>query len=110
MAYTPTTKSYGELPETIENPQICYPLSQANVPETAKEVLVYLWATTKGDDAFHRYYYTIETTDGVQSYSQYMNIAASKDVSLNSANLWLPVFKNSGMCLLGVTARVKRGD
>ena len=102
MAYTPTQKDYGELPETIDAPQKRYPISESNVPETAKEVLVYLWATTKGDSEFHRYYYSIETTDGTQSYSQYMNIAASQSVSLNSANLWLPVFGKSGRCLLDV--------
>ena len=99
MAYTafPENKLhyYGELPDTSGNSNR-YELSKSNVPDTAKEILVYLWATTKGDEAFHRYYYRIQTTDGKQLYNQYMNVAASKDVSLNSANLWLPVFKGHG--------------
>ncbi|CAB4026091.1 Hypothetical predicted protein [Paramuricea clavata] len=99
MAYTafPENKLhyYGELPDTSGNSNR-YELSKSNVPDTAKEILVYLWATTKGDEAFHRYYYRIQTTDGIQLYNQYMNVAASKDVSLNSANLWLPVFKGHG--------------
>ena len=93
MAYSPLVKSYGELPDMAGDANI-YELKNANVPETAKEVLVYLWATTKGDEAFHRYYYQIETKDDKKSYRQYMNVAASQDVSLNSANIWLPVFKD----------------
>ena len=99
MAYTPFAEDklhyYGELPDESGN-SCYYALSKSNVPDTAKEILVYLWATTKGEEAFHRYYYRIQTTDGKQFYNQYMNVAASKDVSLNSANLWLPVFKGFG--------------
>ena len=99
MAYTPIPEDklydYGELPE-LSGDSTIYELSKSNIPSSAKEVLVYLWATTKGDEEFHRYYYQIYTKDGKQLYSQYMNVAGSKDVSLNSANLWLPVFSGNG--------------
>jgi hypothetical protein len=104
MAYTPFPSDnlyyYGELPGT-SNISTTYDISKSDVPEEAKEVLVYLWATTKGDDTFHRYYYLIETKDSTgRTYHQYMNAAASPDVSLNSANLWLPVFEGFGRCML----------
>jgi hypothetical protein len=104
MAYTPIPSDnmyyYGELPGTSGH-TFTYDISKSNVPSTAKEVLVYVWATTKGDDNFHRYYYRIETTDSTpRAYHQYMNAAASLDVSLNSANLWLPVFEGFGRCML----------
>ena len=99
MAYNPIPEDklhyYGELPDSSGD-SCEYDISKSNIPDTAKEVLVYLWATTKGDEEFHRYYYRIQTTDGAKKYNQYMNVAASKDVSLNSANLWLPVFKGYG--------------
>ena len=99
MAYIPIPEEklyyYGELPGTSGD-KSTYELSKSNIPDSAKEVLVYLWATTKGDEAFHRYYYRIQTKDGKVLYNQYMNVAASTDVSLNSANLWLPVFKGYG--------------
>ena len=94
MAYIPIPEDqlyyYGELPDTSGGSAL-FDLTKSNIPSTAQEVLVYLWATTKGDEEFHRFYYKIHTTDGKQLYIQYMNVAASKDVSLNSANLWLPV-------------------
>ena len=105
MAYTPFPEEklyyYGVLPDASgDSNTVRYDISKSNVPDTAKEILVYLWATTQGDEAFHRYYYRIQTEDGQKFYNQYMNVAASQDVSLNSANLWLPVFKGYGRCML----------
>ena len=99
MAYNPIPEEnlhyYGELPEESGSSK-SYEISLSGIPSKAKEILVYIWATTKGDEDFHRYYYRIHTTDGTNKYNQYMNVAASRDVSLNSANLWLPVFPRYG--------------
>ncbi|CAB4037418.1 Hypothetical predicted protein [Paramuricea clavata] len=94
MAYTPIECYLGDLPDTSGS--CCakeYGLP-GDVAVTAKEILVYLWVTTKGDEQFHRYYYQIETSDGKHSYPQFMNVAATEDIVLNSSNLWLPVFKD----------------
>ena len=90
MAYTPVQDYLGDLPgtsgEVIEYKLPC------SIPITAKEILVYTWVTTKGDEAFHRYYYQIETVDkSCRAYPQYMNVAATQDIVLNSSNLWMPV-------------------
>ena len=93
MAYTPVQVYLGDLPEAsgadnAKEYSLC-----SHIPGTAKEILVYAWVTTKGDEKFHRYYYQIETFDNCQrQYPQYMNVAATHDVVLNSSNLWMPVF------------------
>ena len=67
-----------------------------NIPETAKEILVFTWVTTRGDEAFHRYYYQLETFDtSLRTYPQYMNVAATENIVLNSENLWMPVSAKS---------------
>ena len=89
-AYVPVEICLGALPEFHEEPKV-YDLT--GVPGGAKEMLVYTFVTVKGEeDNFQRGYYEISTADGSIQYTQYMNVAAGKDiVVLNSANLWLPM-------------------
>ena len=97
MAYTPVQVYLGDLPG-ISGEVIEYNLP-ISISETVKEILVYTWVTTKGDEAFHRYYYQIETVDGsLRAYPQYMNVAATQDIVLNSSNLWMP-FSAQSKCL-----------
>ena len=96
MAYTPVQEYLGALPDTSgEVVEHSMPIS---IPKTAKEILVYTWVTTRGDEAFHRYYYQIETVDTSRAYPQYMNVAATQNIVLNSQNLWMPV-SNPSKCL-----------
>jgi hypothetical protein len=69
------------------------------VPDGAKEVLVYLFFSTRDstlpDTA--RSYYEIYTKNNdifdAPKYKQYMNVIFTKnDYVMNSANLWLPLF------------------
>ena len=97
MAYTPVEVYLGDLPDASgsDNANV-YNLDPQKISATAGEILVYAWVTTQGDEAFHRYYYEIETFDNSgRSYPQYMNVAATQDVVLNSSNMWMPVFPSA---------------
>ena len=63
------------------------------VPSTAKEILVYLYITSKTADRIHkRAVYEIYTEDSGTKYTQLMNAAfPENDYVMNSANLWLPL-------------------
>ena len=105
MAYTPVEIYIGDLPGTSGPDNAAEYSLPTGVPATAKEILVYAWVTTKGDETFHRYYYQIETSDHLgQPYPQFMNVAATKDIVLNSSNLWLPLFQTQSKCLTFLTA------
>ena len=80
MAYTPLQRSYGELPESSEdgsNTIICK-VKDAGVPDDAKEVLVFLFATTKGAEEFHRLFYQVETTDGLNHILNWWTLLQAK--------------------------------
>ena len=64
MAYTPVEVYLGDLPDASgsDNANV-YNLDPQKISATAGEILVYAWVTTQGDEAFHRYYYEIETFD-----------------------------------------------
>ena len=90
MAYKPVQEFLGPLPDM--SGEVVEHSMPVSIPKAAEEILVYAWVTTKGDEAFHRYYYQIETVDkSLRAYPQYMNVAATEDIVLNSSNLWMPV-------------------
>lgn len=91
--WVPVTVQIGKLPETVTEEPVVLSLDNA-VPNGAEEVLIYTYITSKGepDDEFHRYYYTIYTSQDGKDYSQYMNIVTGPDMNvINSANLWFPI-------------------
>ena len=79
----------GSLPEVPST--LTYNLT-TNINPTASQVLVYIYITTHNIGPYQRGYYVISTKkDGVK-YEQFMNIATGfPSVTINSANLWLPV-------------------
>ena len=80
-----------ELPHSTTD--LSYPLPDA-LPSDTSEILLYLFVTAKASQFPYRGYYEIYTKDeNGTKYSQYMNVAfALDDYTLNSANIWLPVF------------------
>ncbi len=84
----------GDLPKTAENIiEYCLP---EQVPADAKEVLLYLFVTTQtiAGDAKRGFYEVFTKDSDSTQYSQYMNVVFAKDdVTINSANMWLPIFK-----------------
>ena len=85
--------SLGKLPE-FHQEMITYDLSSGGqVPDTAKEVLIFTFITSIGEGGeLERGYYEFCTSDGVSDYKQYMNVATGQGINIvNSANLWIPV-------------------
>ena len=89
--YIPTEVYLAELPSSVTEIPVDLP---ASLPSDTTEVLVYLFVTAKAADNPFRSYYEIYTKDdNGLLYKQYMNVAmATDDFTLNSANIWLPVF------------------
>ena len=105
-AYVPVQIDLGPLPEHHDE-QKEYDLTGAGIPPKAKEILVYTFVTAKFvSGEFHRGYYEISTTDGVNQYKQYMNVATGQWITvLNSANMWLPLGADGKL-----TAKLKCAD
>ena len=82
-----------ELPSSVTTTELEVPLPDT-LPDNTTEVLLYLFVTAKTASEGWRSYYEVYTKDanGVP-YKKYMNVAmATDDFTLNSANLWLPIF------------------
>ena len=90
--YIPVEIFVDELPN--HTTEVSYPLPSV-LPSDTSEILLYLFVTAKTTKVPYRGYYEIYTKDeNGTRYSQYMNVAfAHDDFTLNSANIWLPVFK-----------------
>lgn len=91
--YVPVETYLGTLPEHHLEEKL-YDLSSGGiVPPNAKSVFVYSFITTQGEGStFQRGYYEMSTSDGVNEFKQYMNVATGKDVTvINSANMWFPM-------------------
>ena len=67
--------------------------SQKSHSEVARISCIHTFVTVKGASSpYQRGYYEISTTDGVNYYKQYMNVATGDGITvLNSASLWLPM-------------------
>ena len=93
MSWKPVEVSLGKLPEFDQQMIAFYLGSGGQVPDTAKEILIFTFITSIGEEGeLERGYYEFSTSDGVNDYKQYMNVATGQGINIvNSANLWIPV-------------------
>ena len=91
--WVPVTISLGQLPESDDDNPTIYPLTQ--VPDGAKEVLIYTFMTSMGEGKFQRGYYELFTSGDGKDYKQYMNVATGDNFNIvNSLNAWFPFNKD----------------
>jgi hypothetical protein len=88
-SFHPLVVDCGHLPDVPG--KLCYDVPK-DVPNDAKSMLLYSFATTHNLGGFQTGYYILYTKEGNTQYTMYMNFATgTPSVTITSANIWLPV-------------------